>query len=362
MSFSIGIVGLPNVGKSTLFRALTKNKIDIANYPFCTIEPNKGVVPVPDERLDKLAKLSKSEKVLNTTIEFVDIAGLVKGAHKGEGLGNQFLHNIREVDAICHVLRDFHTGDIVHVDGKVDPLHDAEVIDIELAFADLEAVNKHLSKLKDSLKGVSVSEQKETKKIIAVLEEKIIPALEEGRPVRNLELSDEESEQIKYLNLLTEKPMIYLLNVDEEKVGQKVQVKGLENRAVIPVCAKVESDLADFSEKEAQDYLKELGLEKSGLDKIILKSYEMLDLISFLTTGPKETKAWTIKRGTKAPQAAGQIHGDFEKGFIAVQVINWHDLVEAGSEAIAKQNGLIRLEGKDYIMQDGDTCEFRFNV
>lgn len=362
MSFSIGIVGLPNVGKSTLFKALTKKQIDIANYPFCTIEPNKGIVKVPDERLEKLAEMSKSEQTIHTVIEFVDIAGLVKGAHKGEGLGNKFLHNIREVDAICHVLRNFHTGDIIHVDGKVDPEHDAEVIEIELAFADLEILNKHLPKLKDKLKGSGAKEEKAARKLVEFLEAKIVPALENGTPLRKVEMTDEEREMISYLNFLTTKPMIYLLNVDEDKVGESHNFLKLADEVVIPVCAKVESELADLSPEDAEEYMTELGINQSGLDQIISKSYEMLNLISYLTTGPKETRAWTITRGMKAPQAAGKIHGDFERGFISVEVVNWKDLLEAGSTATAKEKGLVRLEGKEYVVQDGDVVVFRFNV
>ena len=362
MSFSLGIVGLPNVGKSTLFKALTKKQIDIANYPFCTIEPNKGIVKVPDSRLDKLGEMSKTEKIIPTVIEFVDIAGLVKGAHKGEGLGNKFLHNIREVDAICHVLRDFHVGDIIHVDGKVDPAHDSEIIDIELAFADLEVLNKHLPKLKDKLKGATAKDQKDNLVLIGLFESKVIPALEEGIPLRKVEFTEEEKEMMEYLNFLTIKPMIYLLNVDEAKVNEPVTIDKLEGEVVIPICAQIEAELADLSAEDAKEYMEELGISQAGLDQIITKSYEMLNLISFLTTGPKETRAWTITKGMTAPQAAGKIHGDFERGFISAEVINWQDLLDAGGDVAAKEKGLVRLEGKQYVVQDGDVMVFRFSV
>lgn len=362
MSFSIGIVGLPNVGKSTLFKALTKKQIDIANYPFCTIEPNKGIVAVPDERLEKLAVFSKSAKIVPTTIEFIDIAGIVEGAHKGEGLGNKFLANIREADAICQVVRSFSSGDIIHVAGKVDPQNDIEVINIELAFADLETVTKHISKLKAQLKGSAAKMEKETRGMVEFLETRIIPALENGKLIRHLELSDEEKLSLKSLNLLTIKPMIYVVNVDEGDVNKHVELPALNGEVVVPICAKLESDLAELNPEEVQEYLESAGIKMTGLDRIIVEAYKILNLISFITTGPMETKAWTIKKGTLAPQAAGVIHGDFERGFIASETINWAKLLEAGSEVAAKEKGWIRLEGKGYEMQDGDVVEFRFNV
>jgi ribosome-binding ATPase len=361
MSFSIGIVGLPNVGKSTLFKALTKNPIDIANYPFCTIEPNKGIVEVPDFRLEKLTKLSNSQKTIPTVIDFVDIAGLVKGAHKGEGLGNKFLSNIREVDAICQVVRNFHTGDIIHVDGKVNPSSDIDVINIELAFADLEMVNRHITKLKSKLKSAGTKEEKESRKVLEILETKIVPELEEGKLVRKIELEEEEKELLSYLQFLTSKPMIYILNLDEETVNNDFDIPELSGEVVIKVCAKLEAELIELNDEEVKEYLNEVGIKMTGLDQLITSSYNLLNLISFLTTGPEETRAWTIEVGTKAPQAAGKIHGDFEQGFIAVDIINWQTLLDAGTELSAKEKGHIRTEGKTYTMQDGDVCHFKFN-
>jgi len=346
MSFSIGIVGLPNVGKSTLFKALTKKQVDASNYPFCTIDPNVGVVAVPDERIDKLAEMSKSAKTIYTTIEFVDIAGLVKDAHKGEGLGNQFLANIREVDAIVQVVRQFSDKNVIHVAGKVDPESDRETINLELIFADLQTLEKRISKNNRDLH----ANLKEAKELAPVLEN-LKTGFDAGKLASEIINNEKEKLLIRDLNLLTIKPMIYVLNVDEDKVYQESDY--------ITISAKIESELAELPEAEAKEMLKELQLESSGLDKLIKKSYETLGLITFLTTGPKESRCWTIKKGTKAPQAAGVIHTDFEKTFIRAEVINWQELLKAGSEAKAKELGLIRIEGKDYAMQDGDTVYFR---
>ena len=346
MSFSIGIVGLPNVGKSTLFKALTKKQVDASNYPFCTIDPNVGVVAVPDERLDKLAAMSKSEKTVYTTIEFVDIAGLVKDAHKGEGLGNQFLANIREVDAIVQIIRQFSDKNVIHVDGRIDPESDKETINLELIFADLQTLEKRMAKNQKELHG----NDKDAKKLQPILE-KLKTGLESGKLASEIITDEDEKKLAREINLLTIKPMIYVLNVDEDNVFQETDY--------ITISAKIESELADLPETEAKEMLKELKLESSGLDKLIKKSYEILDLITFLTTGPKESRAWTIKKGTKAPQAAGVIHTDFEKQFIRVDVVNWQKLLEAGSEAKAHELGLIRTEGKEYVIQDGDTCHFK---
>lgn len=349
MSFSIGIVGLPNVGKSTLFKAITKKQADAANYPFCTIDPNIGVVPVPDERLEILAKISKSKKIVPTTIEFVDIAGLVKGASQGEGLGNQFLANIRSVDAIVQVIRQFSDENVTHVSGKVDPDSDKQTIDLELILADLQTLEKRI-----------ISNQKEVhtnKKDSLALKpilEKLKTGLEKGKTAKDILTDQEEINSIKDLNLLTLKPMICVLNVDEDKIFQQTDY--------IAISAKIEAELAELPEQEAKKYLEELKLESSGLDKLIKKSYDILDLITFITTGEMETKAWTVKRGAKAPQAAGVIHTDFEKGFIRAEVINWQDLAQAEGEAKAREKGLIKLEGKDYIVKDGDVVHFRFSV
>ena len=359
----IGIVGLPNVGKSTLFNSITKAGAECANYPFCTIEPNVGVVPVPDERLDNLAKMYNPQKVTHAIVEFVDIAGLVKGASKGEGLGNKFLSHIRETDAICQVVRCFEDSNIIHVDGSVNPVRDIETINLELIFADMETVDKRIDRATKLLKA--------DKKYQFELDtwKKIKEALENGKSARSLEYSEEELEVIKDAFLLTMKPILYIANVSEEQLGEDDEmVKEVreyakkDNAEVVKLCVKIEEDLSSLEPEDKQEMLEALGLEESGLDKVIKKSYDLLGLMSFLTAGEPEVRAWTIKKGTKAPQAAGKIHSDIERGFIRAEIVSYEDLMREGSMLAAKEKGLVRSEGKEYVMQDGDIVLFKFNV
>ncbi len=362
----LGIVGLPNVGKSTLFNALTKAGAEAANYPFATIEPNIGVVAVPDERLEVLSKINNSERILPATIEFFDIAGLVKGASKGEGLGNQFLANIREVDSIVQVVRCFEDSNIIHVDGSVNPLRDIENINLELIFSDLDLVEKRLSR---------VEKQAKADKSLALEAEvlkKIKEVLEQGKAARSLDLSEEENKILKSYQLLSSKPIIYVANVSEDDIADDgasnkmvADVKeyaAKEGSDVVVISCEIESQIQVLDDDEKELFLEELGLKSSGLDKLIRASYSLLGLISYLTSGPMETRAWTIKKGTKAPQAAGKIHTDFERGFIRAETVSYDDLVKSGSMNAAKEHGLVRSEGKDYVVQDGDVILFRFNV
>ena len=362
----LGIVGLPNVGKSTLFNAITNAGAGAANYPFCTIEPNVGVVPVPDERLNRLCDMYHPAKVTPAVVEFVDIAGLVKGASKGEGLGNKFLSHIREVDAVIHVVRCFENDDIVHVDGAVDPIRDMETINLELVFADLEVVQRRRDKSQKMLKG-----DKSLQAEVDFLD-RLTAHLESGNPARAMEAAGEEEEILRSIALLTCKPVIYVCNMSEEDfvagIGRNARFLAVKEAAkaegalALPVCAELEAQISSLEPQEKELFLKELGLEQSGLDRLIQAGYELLGLISYLTAGQPEVRAWTIVKGTKAPQAAGKIHTDFERGFIRAEVISFEELMACGSMAAAKEKGLVRSEGKEYVMQDGDVVLFRFNV
>lgn len=362
----LGMVGLPNVGKSTLFNALTNAGAESANYPFCTIEKNVGIVSVPDERLDKLAEMYQPDKFTPATLEFVDIAGLVKGASKGEGLGNKFLADIREVDAIVHVVRCFEDANIVHVDGSINPLRDIETINLELIFSDIEMIERRIDRAKKASKG--------DKKYLAEVDflERLKEHLESGKSARAFDFTDDEREIIKSTPLLSAKPVIYAANLSENDFTSNIennenyckvrQLAEEEHSAVLPICAQTEAEIAEMDDDDKAMFLAELGLEVSGLNRIIKEGYALLGLISFLTAGKPEVRAWTIKKGTKAPQAAGKIHTDFEKGFIRAEVVSFNDLMECGTMAAAKEKGLVRLEGKDYVMNDGDIVLFRFNV
>ncbi len=365
MSLTAGIVGLPNVGKSTLFNAITKQNILAANYPFATIEPNVGIVTVPDRRVDFLEELYKPKKTIPATFEFTDIAGLVAGASKGEGLGNKFLSHIREVDAICEVVRCFDDGNVTHVNGSVDPVRDVEIIDLELIFADLEVAETRLSKMGRKAK---LSNDKEAK-AEALLLEKVRGTLLANKPLRSMNLSEDDLKLLKSFNFLTIKPIIYVANVNEDDVvsgnsyvDKLKEYAEKEGSSVVVICAKIEAELSELDDEDKKEFLKDMGITESGLDKLIKQSYSLLGLSTFLTAGPDEVRAWTFKNGMKAPECAGIIHTDFQKGFIKAEVMSFDDLEEYGTEAKVKEAGKLRLEGKDYVMQDGDICYFRFNV